>query len=93
MYIAAAMKAKQRLISDGGRCAQSYQQEGGGVGGHRKDWLRINRQDAISLMLCEQWSGYLGMLTNDLEGTESALLCPATHPTSTWQSPANTSPT
>jgi hypothetical protein len=47
MYMAAAMKAKQRLISDGGRSAQSYQQKGGGVRGHRKDWLRIEmRLDA-----------------------------------------------
>jgi fumarate hydratase class II len=72
MYIAAAVGTKQRLIPALAALRDSI---------HAKaeawhDIVKIGRthmQDATPLTLGEEWSGYVGMLTDDLERIESAL--------------------
>jgi fumarate hydratase class II len=48
---------------------RSVQSEG--MGQHRQD--RPHMQDATPLTLGQEWSGYTGMLTDDLERIEAAL--------------------
>jgi fumarate hydratase class II len=72
MYIAAAVNTKQRLIPALATLRDSI---------HRKaeewsDVVKIGRthmQDAVPLTLGDEWSGYVGMLTDDLDRIESAL--------------------
>jgi fumarate hydratase class II len=72
MYIAAAINVKRRLILAVAalRDAINHKAEAW------KDIVKIGRthmQDATPLTLGEEWSGYVGMLTDDLEWIESAL--------------------
>src|SRR5215469_8505997 len=72
MYIAAAVNVKQRLVPavNALRDAISAKAEAW------KDIVKIGRthmQDATPLTLGQEWSGYAGMLTEDLERIESAL--------------------
>src|ERR1700752_1248014 len=72
MYIAAAINVKQRLIPavkalHDGIAAKAEQW---------KDVIKIGRthmQDATPLTLGQEWSGYAGMLADDLERIEDAL--------------------
>jgi fumarate hydratase, class II len=72
MYIATAMNVKQELIPavEALRDAVNHKAEAW------KDIVKIGRthmQDATPLTLGEEWSGYVGMMTDDLEWIESAL--------------------
>jgi len=72
MYIAAAVNVKQRLIPAVTALRDAVHkkaQEWNGV-------VKIGRthmQDATPLTLGQEWSGYVGMLTDNLERIESAL--------------------
>jgi fumarate hydratase class II len=72
MYIAAAVNAKQRLIP-------AVKQLHDAVAAKVKEWgdiVKIGRthmQDATPLTLGQEWSGYQGMLADDLERIEDAL--------------------
>src|SRR5438132_10989722 len=73
MYIAAAMNVKQRLIP-------SVAALHAAILAKSQDWKdvvkigRTHMQDATPLTLGQEWSGYAGMLADDLERIESALL-------------------
>jgi fumarate hydratase class II len=72
MYIAAAVNVKQRLIPSVTALAQA-------IDGKAKSWSdivkigRTHMQDATPLTLGQEWSGYAGMLADDLERIEAAL--------------------
>jgi fumarate hydratase, class II len=72
MYIAAAVNVKQRLIPSVTALAQA-------IDGKAKAWSdivkigRTHMQDATPLTLGQEWSGYAGMLADDLERIEAAL--------------------
>src|ERR1700681_372852 len=72
MNIAAAVNVKQRLIP-------AVKQLRDAIGGKAKEWddiVKIGRthmQDATPLTLGQEWSGYAGMLKDDLERIEVAL--------------------
>jgi fumarate hydratase, class II len=72
MYIAAAINVKQRLIPAVAALRDVINRKAEAW----KDIVKIGRthmQDATPLTLGEEWSGYVGMLTDDLEWIESAL--------------------
>jgi fumarate hydratase class II len=72
MYIAAAINVKQRLIPAVAALRDVINHKAEAW----KDIVKIGRthmQDATPLTLGEEWSGYVGMLTDDLEWIESAL--------------------
>jgi fumarate hydratase class II len=72
MNIAAAVNVKQRLIPAVATLRDA-------IGAKAKEWdniVKIGRthmQDATPLTLGQEWSGYAGMLTDDLERIEAAL--------------------
>src|SRR5262249_39927007 len=72
MYIAASVNVKQRLIP-----AVSGLRDA--IGAKAKEWTdivkigRTHMQDATPLTLGQEWSGYLGMLSDDLDRFETAL--------------------
>ena len=72
MYIAAAVNVKQRLIPAVAALHDA-------IDAKAKAWndiVKIGRthmQDATPLTLGQEWSGYAGMLTDDLERIEAAL--------------------
>jgi fumarate hydratase, class II len=73
MYIAAAVNVKQRLIP----AVQRLHDE---IAGKAEDWrevIKIGRthmQDATPLTLGQEWSGYAGMLADNLQRIEDALV-------------------
>jgi fumarate hydratase class II len=72
MYIAAAVNVKQRLIPALTALRDAIDHNARAW----KDIVKIGRthmQDATPLTLGQEWSGYVGMLTDDLERLESAL--------------------
>ncbi len=72
MYIAAAVGVKQRLMP-------AVQALHDSIAAKAKEWdsiIKIGRthmQDATPLTLGQEWSGYAGMLADDLERLEAAL--------------------
>ena len=72
MYIAAVVNVKQRLIPSVTALAQA-------IDGKAKAWSdivkigRTHMQDATPLTLGQEWSGYAGMLADDLERIEAAM--------------------
>ncbi len=72
MYIAAALSVKQRLIPAVAALRDA-------IDAKAREWndiVKIGRthmQDATPLTLGQEWSGYAGMLSDDLERIESAL--------------------
>jgi fumarate hydratase class II len=72
MYIAAAVNVKQRLIP----AVKTLHDE---IAGKAQEWrevIKIGRthmQDATPLTLGQEWSGYAGMLADNLERVEDAL--------------------
>src|SRR5277367_545173 len=72
MYIAAALNVKQRLIP----AVKSLHDAIAAKADDWKDIVKIGRthmQDATPLTLGQEWSGYVGMLEDDLERIEDAL--------------------
>jgi len=72
MYIAAAVNVKQRLIPAMTALRDAINKNAQAW----KDIVKIGRthmQDATPLTLGQEWSGYVGMLTDDLERIEVAL--------------------
>jgi fumarate hydratase class II len=72
MYIAAAVNVKQRLIPAVTALRDAIKKNAQAW----KDIVKIGRthmQDATPLTLGQEWSGYEGMLTDDLERIEAAL--------------------
>ena len=72
MYIAAAVNVKQRLIP----AVQALHHAIATKSEEWKDIVKIGRthmQDATPLTLGQEWSGYAGMLADDLERIEDAL--------------------
>jgi fumarate hydratase class II len=72
MYITAAVNTKERLMPAIAALRDAIQEKGEAW----KDIVKIGRthmQDATPLTLGEEWSGYVGMLTDDLNRMESAL--------------------
>jgi fumarate hydratase class II len=72
MYIAAAVNVKQRLIP----AVKALQDEIAAKAEEWKEVIKIGRthmQDATPLTLGQEWSGYAGMLADNLERTEDAL--------------------
>src|SRR3982075_1151584 len=72
MYIAAAVNVKQRLMPAGTALPQARYLKGQAG----SDIVKIGRthmQDAPPLTLGQEWSGYAGMLADDLERIEAAL--------------------
>ena len=72
MYITAAVNVKQRLIP----AVKALHDEIAAKAEEWKDIIKIGRthmQDATPLTLGQEWSGYAGMLADDLERIESAL--------------------
>ncbi len=72
MYIAAAGNTRQRLMPAVTELRNAMNQRAE----EWKDIVKIGRthmQDATPLTLGQEWSGYVGMLTDDLERIESAL--------------------
>src|SRR5256885_732571 len=72
MYIAAAVNVKQRLIPAVTALRDAIDAKAQGW----RDIVKIGRthmQDATPLTLGQEWSGYAGMLTDDLERIEAAL--------------------
>ena len=73
MYIAAAVNVKQRLIP----AVKTLHDE---IAGKAEEWrevIKIGRthmQDATPLTLGQEWSGYAGMLADNLERVEDALV-------------------
>ncbi|HEU5237177.1 MAG TPA: class II fumarate hydratase [Pyrinomonadaceae bacterium] len=73
MYIAAAMGVKQRLMPS----VQALHDAIAMKAEEWKDVIKIGRthmQDATPLTLGQEWSGYAGMLADDLERIEQALV-------------------
>jgi fumarate hydratase class II len=72
MYIAAAVNVKERLIPAVAALRDA-------IGGKAKAWndiIKIGRthmQDATPLTLGQEWSGYAGMLSDDLDWIDAAL--------------------
>src|SRR5437870_7597124 len=72
MYIAAAVNVKQRLVPAVAALRDA-------IGAKAQAWndvVKIGRthmQDATPLTLGQEWSGYVGMLSDDLERIEAAL--------------------
>jgi fumarate hydratase, class II len=72
MYIAAAVNVKQRLILAVAALRDA-------IGEKARAWSdivkigRTHMQDATPLTLGQEWSGYAGMLTDDIEWIEAAL--------------------
>jgi fumarate hydratase, class II len=72
MYIATAISAKEKLIP-------AVKVLHDGIAAKAEEWkgiIKIGRthmQDATPLTLGQEWSGYVGMLQDDLERIESAL--------------------
>jgi len=72
MYIAAALGVKQRLIP-------AVRMLHDAIATKAKQWdaiIKVGRthmQDATPLTLGQEWSGYAGMIADDLEGIEAAL--------------------
>ena len=72
MYMAAAINTKQRLIP-------AVQRLRDAISAHADEWnsvVKIGRthmQDATPLTLGQEWSGYVGMLSDNLERIEDAL--------------------
>src|SRR6202163_395160 len=72
MYIAAAVNVKQRLIPAVTALRDAVDENSRAW----KDIVKIGRthmQDATPLTLGQEWSGYVGMMADDLERIESAL--------------------
>src|SRR3989441_1829279 len=72
MYIAAAVNVKQRLVPAVAALHDSIDAKAQAW----KDIVKIGRthmQDATPLTLGQEWSGYAGMLADDLERIETAL--------------------
>src|SRR5207248_7674260 len=72
MYIAAALNVKQRLIPAVTALHDAIDAKAQAW----KDIVKIGRthmQDATPLTLGQEWSGYVGMLADDLERLETAL--------------------
>src|SRR5262249_48598495 len=72
MYIAAAVNAKERLIPAVAALRDAINAKAQAW----RDIVKIGRthmQDATPLTLGQEWSGYTGMLTDDLERIEAAL--------------------
>jgi fumarate hydratase, class II len=73
MYIAAAVSVKQRLIP----AVKTLHDE---IAGKAEEWreiIKIGRthmQDATPLTLGQEWSGYAGMLADNLERVEDSLV-------------------
>jgi fumarate hydratase class II len=73
MYIAAAVNVKQRLVP----AVQALHDAIAAKATQWKDIIKIGRthmQDATPLTLGQEWSGYAGMLADDLERIETALV-------------------
>src|ERR1700754_1402146 len=72
MYIAAAVNVKQRLIPSVSALRDA-------IDAKAREWQdivkigRTHMQDATPLTLGQEWSGYAGMLSDDLERIEDAL--------------------
>jgi fumarate hydratase class II len=72
MYMAAAINTKQRLIP-------AMQRLRDAIAAHADEWKnvvkigRTHMQDATPLTLGQEWSGYVGMLTDNLERIDDAL--------------------
>ncbi len=72
MYMAAAINTKQRLIP-------AVQRLRDAISAHAEEWKsvvkigRTHMQDATPLTLGQEWSGYVGMLSDNLERIEDAL--------------------
>ncbi|MCG6862569.1 MAG: class II fumarate hydratase [Chromatiaceae bacterium] len=72
MYIAAALNVSRRLIP-------AVQVLHDAIAGKAEEWQdvvkigRTHMQDATPLTLGQEWSGYVGMLADDLERIDSAL--------------------
>src|SRR5262245_38626316 len=72
MYIAAALNSKQRLIPAAATLQRAIDEKAE----EWRDIVKIGRthmQDATPLTLGQEWSGYAGMLADDLERIETAL--------------------
>ncbi|MGO9014603.1 MAG: class II fumarate hydratase [Dissulfurispiraceae bacterium] len=72
MYIAAAVSVKQKLIP----AVQSLHDAIAAKAGEWNDIIKIGRthmQDATPLTLGQEWSGYAGMLADNLDRIEDAL--------------------
>jgi len=72
MYIAAAVNVKQRLIPAVAGLRDAINRKAAAW----NDIVKIGRthmQDATPLTLGQEWSGYVGMLSDDLERIEAAL--------------------
>jgi len=72
MYMAAAINTKQRLIPSVERLRDA-------IAAHSAEWKdvvkigRTHMQDATPLTLGQEWSGYVGMLSDDLDRIDDAL--------------------
>jgi fumarate hydratase class II len=72
MYIASALQVKQKLIP----ALQALHNSIAAKAEQWKDIIKIGRthmQDATPLTLGQEWSGYAGLLTDDLERIDDAL--------------------
>lgn len=72
MYIAAAVNVKGRLLPAVTALRDAFEEKARAW----KDIVKIGRthmQDATPLTLGQEWSGYVGMLTDDIEHIEAAL--------------------
>jgi fumarate hydratase, class II len=72
MYMAAAMNVKQRLMP----AVQALHDAIAAKSGEWKDIVKIGRthmQDATPITLGQEWSGYAGMLVDNLERLDDAL--------------------
>jgi fumarate hydratase, class II len=72
MYIAAAIEVTRKLVPS----VTSLRDAISAKAGEWKDIVKIGRthmQDATPLTLGQEWSGYAGMLTDDLDNIQSAL--------------------
>lgn len=72
MYVAAAFNTKKRLIP----AVTALRDASGAKAKAWSDIIKIGRthmQDATPLTLGQEWSGYVGMLADDLERIEAAL--------------------
>ena len=72
MYIAAAVNVKQRLVPAVTALCDAINQKAEAWKGIVKIG-RTHMQDATPLTLGQEWSGYVGMLSDNLERIESAL--------------------
>jgi fumarate hydratase, class II len=73
MYIAAAVNVKQRLVPAVSALRDAIVAKAQAWNGIVKIG-RTHMQDATPLTLGQEWSGYVGMLTDDLKRIEAALL-------------------